>query len=456
METQVKDKVSAQPPEFDKVLEKISEIVEKSDGDDYIYRGENEQYKKVCSGLYRARPNTDGVNFNIADFQKEALEEARGYTGDKRSDIEILTELQHFGGKTNLIDFTEDILIALFFACDGSPDKDGRVIFLKRESDDCKYKIRHPNSAIDRVKSQKSIFVASPEGFVTPDNEVLIPAGLKRDILDYLRKFHKISLKSICNDLHGFIRRSVYGEHLNGLEAQHNANEAKTPEDKKQYHKKAIKHYTEAIELDPKWVKAYNNRAVSYRRIRDFDAALKDCNEAMKLDPEFVFPYIVRGLIYDDKGDFNTAIEKYNEAIALEPDYAISYNNRGITYCKKGDFDVGIKNFDKAIELMSDFAQAYNNRGNAYYEKRDFDNAIENYDKTIELNPEYANAYSNRGLAWLHLSEWEKAKADLTTAKDMGIDIGASFQNDYESVEDFEAKNKVKVPEDIAALFQGK
>ena len=36
-------------------------------------------------------------------------------------DFEILTELQHYGGKTNLIDFTTDYLIALFFACDGSP-----------------------------------------------------------------------------------------------------------------------------------------------------------------------------------------------------------------------------------------------------------------------------------------------------------------------------------------------
>ena len=54
---------------------------------------------------------------------------------------------------------------------------------------------------------------------------------------------------------------------------------------------------------------------------------------------------------------------------------------------------------------------------------------------------------------WLHLSEWEKAKADLSTAKEMGNDIAESFHNDYESVEDFEAKHGVKVPEDIASLL---
>ena len=47
------------------------------------------------------------------------------------TDFELLTEIQHYGGKTNLIDFTTDYLIALFFACDGHHDKDGRVILQK-------------------------------------------------------------------------------------------------------------------------------------------------------------------------------------------------------------------------------------------------------------------------------------------------------------------------------------
>ena len=35
---------------------------------------------------------------------------------EKARDFEILTEIQHYGGKTNLIDFTTDYFIALFFA----------------------------------------------------------------------------------------------------------------------------------------------------------------------------------------------------------------------------------------------------------------------------------------------------------------------------------------------------
>ena len=366
-------------------------------------------------------------------------------------DIEILTNLQHFGGRTNLIDFTEKHLIALFFACDGSPDKNGRVILLKRESDD--YKIREPSSEIPRVKSQKSIFVESFTGVVKHYIEVTIPAELKKPMLNYLQEKHEISLGTIYNDLHGFIRRSVYGEHLNGLGAQRNAKEAKASGDKNQYHENAIRHYTEAIKLNSEFTAAYNNRAVSYQDKGDFDRAIQDCNKAIKLNPKFVEAYTVRGLAYSNKDELDTAIQDYNKAIEINPDYAIAYNNRGIIYSGKSEFDKAIKDFNKAINLNPEYTAAYNNRGNAYGEKGDFDNAIQNYNKVIKSNPEYVNAYYNRGFARLHLSEWEKAKADLNTAKEKGHDIVASFHNYYENVEDFEAKYGVKVPEDIAALL---
>ena len=53
----------------------------------------------------------------------------------------------------------------------------------------------------------------------------------------------------------------------------------------------------------------------------------------------------------------------------------------------------------------------------------------------------------------MHLKDWEKAKSDLMIAKEKGIDIIAAFRNEYESVADFEQRNNVKLPEDIAAML---
>ncbi len=69
--------------------------------------------------------------------------------------MEILTEIQHFGGATNLIDFTDDYLIALFFASVKGDGKDGRVVLHWPETDT----LVRPKQTINRVVFQKSVFV---------------------------------------------------------------------------------------------------------------------------------------------------------------------------------------------------------------------------------------------------------------------------------------------------------
>ena len=317
---------------LERVLAKITEIAEQSADDDYIYRGEPEHYEKVCSTLYREYPRAEWIPFDIPQAQEDMLEEAKTYIGktddiDETDDIGILTQLQHFGGKTNLIDFTEDYLIALFFACDGSHDKEGRVILLKRESDD--YTVETPRKTINRVESQKSVFVESPRGFIQPDIVVTIPVDLKLPVLGYLRKYHRISIEAIYNDMHGFIRRNAYMEFLRGATYQNKAQKAKTRQKKDKHCEKAITHYTEALKLKPNLWFVYNNR----------------------------------GLAYAVKGEIDTAMQDYNKAIDLEPELAAAYNNRGNVYRMKGEIDAAIKDYNKAIEVNSEYAEAYYNRG---------------------------------------------------------------------------------------------
>ena len=181
----------------------LQEIEEKSSDDAYIYRGEPEHYEEVSSSLYRQYRDIDVEHFDIEIVQKEILNKAKEYT-QETNEFEILAELQHHGGKTNLIDFTTDYRIALFFACDGFHHKDGRLILQRREA--IREQIKRPQNPVNRVIAQKSVFVQPPKGFVEPDAEIDIPRDLKQPILDHLRKYHGISTETIYNDLHGFIK----------------------------------------------------------------------------------------------------------------------------------------------------------------------------------------------------------------------------------------------------------
>ena len=220
-----------------------------------IYRGESKCHKKVSSNLYREyETDIEAENFDIAAVQEEILREAREYTTHEMTDSEVLTELQHHGGKTNLIDFTTDYLVALFFACNGNPDKPGRVILLQNQSGD--YEVVKPPRTITRVGFQKSIFVQSSSGTVDPDAVVCIPADLKGAMLDYLRKHHDISTKTIYNDLQGFIEnrrthKSAYTEFYKGLTCQVRGDSARDRAEKQAWYDRAVAHYTEVIRFEP-------------------------------------------------------------------------------------------------------------------------------------------------------------------------------------------------------------
>lgn len=114
----------------------------------------------------------------------------------------MVARLQHYGGKTNFIDFTTDYLRALFFACEGSPGRDGRIILLqKTEEIKNKYRIEEPRNPQNRVISQKSIFVRPPRGFIEPEQYTVIdlPKSLKGSMLNHLKKYHNISTETIYN-----------------------------------------------------------------------------------------------------------------------------------------------------------------------------------------------------------------------------------------------------------------
>ena len=484
------DKSNAQN-DFSGVLEKIREIVEKSADENYIYRGETQYYPKVSSGLYRQY----GGGFGIEDGDIEVIQEtlvigmAKAYL-HQMDELKILTELQHYGGKTNLIDFTTDYLIALFFACDGSYHKDGRVILLKKESK--VYEVKEPPKILKRSELQKSIFVQSPKGFVEPDNEVTIPRDLKYPILNYLQKYHDISTKHIYNDIHGFIKWlnihiDAHVEASKGIIFQRRGDLENNEKEKLKWYETAIDHYTEALRLNSGLFDVYDKKGLIYNDRGNYNLAIQNYNAAIELNPDYANAYANRGLAYSEKGETDRAIKDYNKAIELEPGIARVYSNRGVTYVGKGDFDQAFSDFNTAIELDSNDTMAYSNRGgiylfkgdferalidfdtaiglapnnadnyfnrgNAYFFRGHFERALVDFDKVIELKPESIDVYFTRGIIGLHLKEWERAGADLIFARNAGVDIVALFYNNYESVADFEEKSNLQLPEDIKAML---
>lgn len=188
-------------------------------------------------------------------------------------------------------------------------------------------------------------------------------------------------------------------------------------------HEEAIKDYDEAIKLNPKDPEPYYNRGVAKDHLERYEQAIKDYDKSIELNPIHANAYNNRGTARRALERYEEAIEDFDEAIRLNPKHVNAYYNRGIVRDNLEKYNEAIKDYDKAIEINPGYAAAYNNRGAAKQRLKRYEEAIEDYGKVVELNSKHAGAFYNRGICWLCLKEQDKAKKDLITARDKGIEL---------------------------------
>ena len=159
----------------------------------------------------------------MEEVQEFVLTQVRQYPNERnKQGFDLLCELQHYGGETNLIDFTTDRYKAIFFACNGFHDKPGRVLLLEQtEKTIEKYQIKEPDHPQNRVRAQSSIFAQPPNGFIDPDDviSICIPKNIKQWLLIHLRMIVDISIQTIYNDLHGYIKHKNMPDERKAMEA---------------------------------------------------------------------------------------------------------------------------------------------------------------------------------------------------------------------------------------------
>ena len=207
-----------------------------------------------------------------------------------------------------------------------------------------------------------------------------------------------------------------------------NANTALTADDyliqanqkyKQKDYQGAIYLYNQAIEINPQYAFAYNDRGTTYDALQKYPEAIADYNKAIQLNPQDAVAYNNLGIAYHKLQKYPEAIADYNKAIQLNPQYAQAYYNRGNIYYDLQKYPEAIADYTKAIELNPRYINAYFNRGTAYGFLKKYPEAIADYTQAIKLNPEHARAYANMGLAKLDLGENQSGRKDLQTAAEL-------------------------------------
>ncbi|MBF2735528.1 MAG: FRG domain-containing protein [Betaproteobacteria bacterium AqS2] len=269
---------------------------------EFLYRGLSDAYtdngniRLISSSLYREL--SGGNKKLVEEVEEDIVNRAREMLYlPHASTLEILTDLQHHHGKTNCIDFTRSMLVALFFACYQDLDRDGAVFCLDAKKLRPLKEITYPETIkknevalIDpapsqeskiRIISQNSVFLRPRHGCVPKGyyKSIRIRASAKRNILALLRDTFGISRNSIFRDLPGFI-----------------ANE-------KNFETAAV---------------AFEKAHARFEKNRKTQRFLEELNELLNTHPDYAPAYYERGQIHQYRSDLDQAIQDFSESIRLK------------------------------------------------------------------------------------------------------------------------------------------
>lgn len=195
--------------------------------------------------------------------------------------------------------------------------------------------------------------------------------------------------------------------------------------------------FKKAITLEAKTADDYLGRGIAKLHLGDKDGAILDYTEAIRLQPDLAYAYNNRASVQQELGEPQRAIDDYTEAIRLKPDFAGAYVGRGKATVALG-YKRGISqnlytnilgDYSEAIRLKPDYGDAYNSRGMIKYQIKDYQGAISDYSQTILVEPDSPYPYRNRGVAKFALGDKQGAIDDFNKAINLKPDYELAYYN---------------------------
>ena len=306
--------------------------------------------------------------FNL-EFQSRAN---RIYDESGESDIQ--SEIQHHLGKTRRVDMSKCPYTALFFACYGSGNHDGRIMFFNRDELKSHGELTYPEYIDNtRFKNQESVLFIPKDGYIKPLNEnvKIIPKHLKIPILLWLRKNKGISNRTMYNDTLGLIENQKILEKYYDFYNKGVCSEADQSLDDYQ---EIIEKLSEAIDMIPLIIDIAENKNYNFATPEDFVNmdGFNDDRTGCSYIPAPYFLYFSRACATINKFMFDQEVDNAEIKLAFDdlmyarymtqfsPFCITFYNDQiclpeGVCYLLLGELEKFKQKLLEALEISKEF-----------------------------------------------------------------------------------------------------
>ena len=359
------------------------------------YRGQGKAEWRLHSGAVHRLWKTYGdellddeieLRKRVADYHRDLILRMAVIDGQEMTDLQRLSILQHHGAATGLLDFTENPLVALWFACSEKPGRDGKVFILdigdhqvaangRLLEDESLFSTERivyyePDRSLGaRIVAQQSVFVICNPPQI-PDwclKSVNVPCAAKESVKEYLERT-------------GLSERALFGD-VPGLAR---ANTRRTPLPRKD-------------EFAPEHYRDRGNRAYQAERYADalrqyelYAAALPDVAQPQCLIGDTL---AALGRSREATKAYTRAIERIARPIDLGRGVIVNWEavgrfmlhtlhyNRGNAYAAEANHPAAVTDFDSALEYGSQLKRnVLFNRGNSRYGQESFSEALGDFE----------------------------------------------------------------------------
>jgi serine/threonine-protein kinase len=187
-----------------------------------------------------------------------------------------------------------------------------------------------------------------------------------------------------------------------------------------------IKHFENAIAIDPNYALAYTGLADSYALGNDyrsvpvaegFEAAKHYARRAIELDDSLAEAHASLAwvlFIYD--WDWDAAEREYRRAISLDPRYASAHQWYAFLLVAKNAMGDALVEAHTAVELDPSSVSVRRTLGGVYWYARRYDQARYHLERALAMNPTAEETYRQLGLVLGMSGELEDAKRVLFEA----------------------------------------
>ena len=159
----------------------------------------------------------------------------------------------------------------------------------------------------------------------------------------------------------------------------------------------------------------YDDAREQYSR-NDTQAEIASVRRAVEVDPKFVRAWLWLGEIYKWRRENDLALQAYRKAIEIDPAQAVSYKALGFTLIGIGKAEEAIAVLQQLVKVAPENFEGYANLGAGLVYLKRYHEAVSPLEAALKLSPDHADLQLNLGNVYLNTGDIEKSRTAFETA----------------------------------------